>query len=85
MTDDMRASDLAEMIERCDSILGNLEDLGSDGHDGGIPYASEFTDNARHQVDQLREEFRRLRVVVLGSATAPPSSASVAPQPEETE
>lgn len=85
MTDDMRASDLAEMIERCASILSDLEDLGQDGTALDIACAWDHVENATEQVEWLRDEIRNARTSLLAEAAVPPSSASVAPRTEETE
>lgn len=82
MTDDWRAGDLGELIKQCDSIMAALEDLGVDGDDADFHNAVAYTENARQQVGWLRQEFDTARAAI---ASVSPSSASVAPQPEETE
>jgi hypothetical protein len=61
--------------------MAALEDLGVDGDDQGF-HGTAYTENARQQIGWLRLEFGTARKYLTA---VPPSSASVAPQTEETE
>lgn len=55
---------LTEMIERCDSIMGALKDLGVDGDDADFHDAFAYTENARQQIGWLRQEVDTARAAI---------------------